>query len=73
MSVIVPASDKKNTATALAVTNLATQVANTAVGTPAYSAVLLAQYRVNMEHVVELMVTGKLSPLTILSTCTYGT
>ncbi len=73
MAVTVPASDKKNTATALAVTNLATQVANTAVGTPAYAAVLLAQYRVNMEAVVELMATGKLSPLTILSTCTYGT
>ncbi len=71
MSVIIPASDKKCTATALAVTNAATAVANSS-GTALVSA-LQKQYQANTEHVVELMVTGKLSPLTILSTCTYGT
>ena len=71
MSVIVPASDKKNTATALAVTNAATAVANST-GT-ALVAALAKQYQANVEAVTELMVTGKLSPLTILSTCSYGT
>jgi len=71
MAVIVPSSDTKNYAKSVEVSAVATAVA-AASGT-ALTALQQHQYRTNMEMVISLMATYKLSPLTILSTCSYNT
>ena len=73
MAVSVPASDKKNIEKAAEVTALAAAVTLQGTATPSAQALAQRQLQVNMEHVIGLMTSGKLSPLTILSTCTYGT
>ena len=72
MAVVVPASDLKNTPKAAEVTAVAAIVTATAAG-PSKDSAQQRQIAVNAELVDALMASGKLSPLTILSTCTYGT
>lgn len=73
MAVTVPASDTKNVAKAAAVTAIAAQVTAQPSAGPSKDALLQQQLLINRELVVDLMASGKLNPLTILSTCTYGT
>jgi hypothetical protein len=73
MPVTVPASDNKNTAKAAEVTAIATALTLQTASHPARDALQQRQQLVNRELVVDLMATGKLNPVTILSTCTYGT
>ena len=71
MAAVVPTTDKKNAAKAAEVTAVATAVA-AAVG-PFQVALQAKQIQLNAELVDSLMASGALSPLTILSTCTYNT
>jgi hypothetical protein len=73
MTVSVPTSDQKNTQKAAQVTALATQVAAQPTSGGPAAALAQAQLQAAHELVVALMSSGKLNPLTILSTCTYGT
>ena len=73
MAVTVPQSDTKNTAKAAAVTAIAATIAAQAASGPSADALKQQQLLINRELVVDLMTSGKLNPLTILSTCTYGT
>lgn len=73
MALVVPASDVKNTPKAAEVTAAAAKVAaQPTTGGPGAS---LAQAQIQTAHelVVALMASGKLSPLTILNNCAYGT
>ncbi len=72
MAVTAPAKDRDLYAKQAEVTTLtatlAAQPANAS--TPSLAAALL---KTQAEFVISLMAAGKLSPATILSTCTYGT
>ena len=73
MAVTVPATDSKNTPAAAKVTALAAQIAAQPTSGGPAAALAQAQVQAAAELVTTLMHSGKLSPLTILSTCTYGT
>ena len=71
MALVVPASDKKSYAKSLEVAAVATAIASAS--GPAKTSLQEHQVKLNRELVDSLMASGALSPLTILSTCTYNT
>ena len=73
MAVAVPASDVKNTPKAAEVTSAAVKIAAQPTSGGSGASLAQAQLQIAHELVVALMASGKLSPLTILNTCTYGT
>ena len=73
MSVTVPVGDRANYEKYQEVTAIATALTTQTVSHPSRDALQQRQQLVNRELVVNLMTSGKLNPLTVLSTCTYGT
>ncbi len=73
MAVTVPSTDWANYAKYLEVQAIATALTVQTASHPARDALQQRQQGVNRELVDNLMTSGKLNPLTILSTCTYGT
>ncbi len=73
MAVTVPSSDRTNYEKYLEVGAIATALTNQTTSHPARDALQQRQQAVNRELVANLMTSGKLNPLTILSTCAYGT
>ncbi len=73
MAVTVPSTDWANYAKYLEVQAIATALTVQTASHPARDALQQRQQGANRELVDNLMTSGKLNPLTILSTCTYGT
>lgn len=73
MAVTVPSGDRANYEKYLEVGAIATALTTQTASHPSRDALQQRQQLVNRELVVNLMTSGKLNPLTILSTCTYGT
>ncbi len=73
MAVTVPSTDWANYAKYLEVQAIATALTVQTTSHPARDALQQRQQSANRELVDNLMTSGKLNPLTILSTCTYGT
>jgi hypothetical protein len=72
MTVTVPVNHQVLYTKQAEVTAIAATVAATTSG-PHLAVALQKQYQLNAELVDALMAAGRLSPLTILSTCTYNT